>query len=197
MLIAGTGLRGLRRFAIFDTTFITKITAFLRLPLRFGCLAVLVHLFLDVARTFFDFAFNTHGISPFGIRQVNERWPLSVPNARDPFAKHTGSELLSKRERDASLIDSSFRAALASGYTARGGFHAALCDIAVSNLQELLSHHLRTEMGRGSRNNSHLQLGVRVMLTGISDKGVRDSCARGGVGSAGWQFCFDGGLCCN
>ena len=51
----GSGLGCLRILAVFNPTFVAQITPFLGFALAFGRLTVLVHLFLDEARTFLDF----------------------------------------------------------------------------------------------------------------------------------------------
>src|SRR5665213_1828642 len=59
--VAGAGLGRLGILAVFDPAFVAQITAFLRLALAFGRLAVLVHLFLDEPCTFLDFTLDAHG----------------------------------------------------------------------------------------------------------------------------------------
>jgi hypothetical protein len=58
--VASARLGRLRCFAVFDAAFIAQITAFLGLCFAFGRLAMLVHLFLDEAGTFFNLTLDAH-----------------------------------------------------------------------------------------------------------------------------------------
>ena len=60
VLIAGARLGGFRRFAVLDSTLVSKIAPFLRLFLTLGRLVVLVGLFLYEAGALLDLAFDAH-----------------------------------------------------------------------------------------------------------------------------------------